>query len=304
MNSRVPSTRRRFAAAFLAAAFGILPTLYPRPAGAEDRRVLASFLPMYLFAREVAGGAPGVAVDLMLPASLGCPHDYALTPGDMRKIASADLFIANGYGMEEFLGAPVRKANPRIRIVETAKGVAPIRAGEGGHGGINPHTWVSPRNAILQVRSIEKALSAAYPGNAAVFRRNADAYAARLSALADEFSAAAAKFRNRSIVTFHDVFDYLARDLGLTIVGKIEETAGQEPSAGEIARLVRAIREKKAAAVFWEPQYPKRLADAIAAEAGVPSRVLDPVSTGSTDPSTYETVMRRNLQTLSEVLGK
>jgi ABC-type Zn uptake system ZnuABC Zn-binding protein ZnuA len=87
-------------------------------------------------------------------------------------------------------------------------------------------------------------------------------------------------------------------------VGKIEETAGQEPSAGEIARLVRAIREKKAAAVFWEPQYPKRLADAIAAEAGVPSRVLDPVSTGSTDPSTYETVMRRNLQTLSEVLGK
>jgi ABC-type Zn uptake system ZnuABC Zn-binding protein ZnuA len=300
MNSAVSTGRRRIAAAALAAFLA----LSPLPAGAGELRVLASFLPMYLFARGVAGDVPGIEVDLMLPASLGCPHDYALTPGDMRKIASADLFIANGYGMEEFLGAPVRKANPRIRIVEAANGVPPIRGGEGGHGGINPHTWVSPRNAILEVRNIEKALSAASPGDASAFRRNADAYAAKLSVLAGEFEAAAAKFRNRNIVTFHNVFDYLARDLGLVIVGEIEETAGQEPSAGEVARLVRSIREKKAAAVFWEPQYPKRLAEVIAAEAGVPSRVLDPVSTGTMTPTTYEDAMRRNLRTLSEVLGR
>ena len=289
----------------LAGFFLAIPLLLsPLSAGAGELRVLASFLPMYLFTRGVVGDVPGVYVDLMLPASLGCPHDYSLTPGDMRKIASADLFIANGYGMEEFLGAPVRKANPRIRIVETAEGVPPIRAGEGSHGGINPHTWVSPRNAVLQVRNIEKALSETSPGNAPAFRRNADAYIAKLTALAVEFDAAAARFRNRNIVTFHNVFDYLARDLGLNIVGQIEETAGQEPSAGEVARLVRIIREKKAAAVFWEPQYPKRLAEMIAVEAGVPSRVLDPVSTGSTAPSAYEDAMRRNLRTLAEVLGK
>jgi len=276
----------------------------PFPAGAGELRVLASFLPMYLFTRNVAGDTPGVIVDLMLPASLGCPHDYALTPGDMRKIAAADLFIANGYGMEEFLGAPVRKANPRIRIVETAEGVRPIRAEEGGHGGINPHTWVSPRNAILQVRNIEKALSAASPGNAPAFRRNADAYIAKLAVLAGEFEAASARFRNRNVVTFHNIFDYFAGDLGLNIVGKIEETPGQEPSAGEIGKLVRTIRGKRAAAVFWEPQYPKRLADVIAAETGIPSRVLDPVSTGSTAPAAYETIMRQNLRTLTEVLGK
>ncbi|MBI5576519.1 MAG: zinc ABC transporter substrate-binding protein [Deltaproteobacteria bacterium] len=273
----------------------------PFPAASGELRVLASFLPVYLFARNVANGAPGVSVEIMLPASLGCPHDYSLTPGDMKKIASADLFIANGYGMEEFLGAPVRKANPRIRVVESAQGAAPIRTD--GHGGVNPHTWVSPRNAIRQVRNIEKALSAVSPGNAGVFRRNADAYTAKLAVLAKEFDDASAKFRNRKIVTFHNVFDYLARDLGLEIVGEIEETPGQEPSAGEIARLIRSIRGKGAAAVFWEPQYPKRLADMIAAEAGVPSHALDPVSTGSADPSTYETVMRQNLRTLKEALG-
>ena len=277
--------------------------LLPLPADGAEVRVLASFLPVYLFAENVVGDVSGVSLELLLPASMGDPHDYALTPGDLRKIAAADLFLANGYGLEEFLGAPVRKANPRIRIVESAEGVPPLRAGKSGHGGINPHTWVSPRNAILQVRNIEKALSAVSPGNAPAFRRNADAYVASLSALAADFDSAARRFRNRNIVTFHNVFHYLARDLGLTVVGEIEETPGQEPSAGEVGKLIRVIREKKAAAVFWEPQYPKRLAEIIAVEAGVPSRALDPVSTGSTAPSAYEDVMRQNLRTLVEVLG-
>ncbi len=273
------------------------------PAGRPVLRVLASFLPMYVFTVNVAAGVPGVSVDLMLPASLGCPHDYALSPGDMRKIAAADLFIANGRGMEEFLGQPVLRANPRIAVVETGAAVAPIRTAGGEHGGVNPHTWVSPRNAILQVRAVEKALSAASPANASAFHRNADAYAARLASLAGEFDAAARRFRARNIVTFHNVFDYLARDAGLSVVGRIEETPGQEPSAGEIHALVRTIRRTKAAAVFAEPQYPERLAAIVAREAGVPLRVLDPLSTGAAGPAAYEDAMRRNLATLVDVLG-
>lgn len=285
----------------LLAAVLILPPFPPAAHGA-GLRVLTSFLPMDIFTRNIVGDAPGVSVKMMLPATLGCPHDYSLSPGDMRKISEADLFVANGYGMEDFLGAPIRRANPDIRIVETASSVVPLHAG-GGHGEINPHTWVSPRNAILQVRAIEKALSAVSPGNGPVFRRNADAYVGRLEILAGEFDEAATHFRDRNIVTFHNVFDYLARDLGLTVVGWIEETPGQEPSAGEMRDLIRTIRERKAAAVFAEPQYPGRLAAMVAGEAGVPVLLLDPVSTGSTMPSTYEDIMRRNLRTLAEALG-
>ncbi len=294
----------------VALAAGLALSLLPPPARAADLRVLASFLPMYLFARNVVGDAPGVTVDLMLPASLGCPHDYSLSPGDMRKIAEADVLIVNGLGMEDFLGSPVRRANPKIHVVETASSVIPLRAGAsshghaaGGHREVNPHTWVSPRNAILQVRAIEKALSGISPENADVFRRNADAYADRLETLAREFDETARRFRNRNIVTTHNVFDYLARDIGLTIVGWIQETAGQEPSAGEMRDLVRTIRDTKAAVVFAEPQYPRRLAETVAREAGVAVRLLDPVSTGSEDITTYEDVMRRNLATLAEALG-
>jgi len=273
----------------------------PSAGAAEPLRVLTSFLPMEIFTRNVAGKTPGVIVESMLPASLGCPHDYALTPGDMKKIASAELFVANGLGMEEFLGDPVLRANPGIRILETARAVRPIRE---PHGGFNPHTWVSPRNAILQVREIEKALSAARPALAPSFRRNADAYVSRLSALSAEFDAAARTFRRKNIVTFHDVFEYLARDVGLTVVGVIESAPGQEPSAGEIRKLARTIREKDVPAVFSEPQYSPRIAEALAREAGVPVRVLDPVATGSPSPTAYEDAMRRNLMTIREALSE
>lgn len=284
----------RAAAALLALALLCAP---PAAAAKEPGlRVLASFLPIYLFAHNVVGDTPGITVERMLPAALGCPHDYALTPGDMRKIARADLFLANGRGMEDFLGAPVRRANPGIRVVETASAVPPT-------GEDNPHTWVSPRNAILQVRAIEQALAEASPENAPIFRRNADAYIERLGALVREFDEAAGRFRNRRIVTFHNVFDYLARDLDLEVVGHIEETPGQEPSAGEVAALVRRIRDTKAAALFAEPQYPTRLAEVIAKEAGIPVRTLDPVATGSISPAAYEDAMRRNLAILAEVLS-
>jgi len=282
------------AAALLAIA--ILWTPPPAAAKEPELRVLASFLPISLFARNVVGKAPGVTVETMLPPALGCPHDYALTPGDMRKIARADLFLVNGRGMEDFLGAPVLRANPAVRIVETASAVPALEKP-------NPHTWVSPRNAILQVRSIEQALSAASPGNAPVFRRNADAYIGRLGALVRESDEAAGRFRNRKVVVFHNVFDYLARDLGLTIVGYIEETPGQEPSAGEVVSLVRRIRDAKAAVLLAEPQYPARLAEMIGKEAGIPVRTLDPVATGSLSPTAYEEAMRRNLAILSEVLA-
>lgn len=283
-----------------------LPARAPAAGAAAPRplRVVATFLPMYLFAAEVAAGVPGVTVELLLPAALGCPHDYALTPGDLRKLAAADIVVANGLGMEEFLGAPVREANPRARVVETAQEVAPLAAAGHDHdGGVNPHAWVSPRNAALQLRAIGEALAEAAPDRAPLFRENAAASAARLTALAEEFDAAARSFRRRNIVTAHGVFGYLARDLGLAVVGEIEETPGQEPSAAAIRRLAATIREKRVPAVFAEPQYPEKAAAVVAREAGVPVRILDPIATGDAAPGAYERAMRRNLAVLAETLA-
>lgn len=78
--------------------------------GGVKQTVLATTFPIYQIVRNVTNGREGMKADLMLPSRLGCPHDYMLTPQDMQKLAKADILVVNGLGMEEFLGAPVKKA--------------------------------------------------------------------------------------------------------------------------------------------------------------------------------------------------
>ena len=287
-----------------------------------ELNVLCTTFPVHQIARNVAQGREGVALQLMLPAGMGCPHDYALTPQDMRKLASADVLVVNGLGLEEFLDAPVLAANPGIEIVDSSAGIRDLleyahdpHEAEDEHGhedhdhahpheGVNPHLFASPRQAARIALNVAAGLSKADPDGAATYFRNAQAYAARLNALADELAALGRTLKNNRIVEPHGVFDYLARDMGLEIAAVLRPH-GQEPSAAEMLDLVREIREKQAGAIFTEPQYPAKIGAALARETGLPTATLDPVATGPDEAPLdyYETAMRKNMEVLRAVLG-
>lgn len=89
-------------------------------------RILATTFPVFLFTQNVVQGASGVLVESMLPPSMGCPHDYVLTPSDMEKISRATILVVNGLGLEEFLGAPVLRANPKVVLVDSSLGIKEI----------------------------------------------------------------------------------------------------------------------------------------------------------------------------------
>jgi ABC-type Zn uptake system ZnuABC Zn-binding protein ZnuA len=311
--------------------------LLPGASGAAPLRVLCTTFPMYQLTRNVGQGREGLAVSLLLPAQLGCPHDYALTPQDMRRLSRADLLVVNGLGLEDFLGAPIREANPRAVVLEPAAGIADVlfcgeaagrghgdaepqgeaegpgdghdrQTGEGHehhHAGANPHLFASPRQAARLAGAIAAGLGKADPEGAALYARNAQAYADRLNRLADEMVALGQGLRNRRIVTQHGVFDYLARDMGLEVVAVVQAHAGQDPSAAEMLALVKTIRERGAAALFTEPQYPPEVGKTIAGETGIPVASLDPAASGPENAPLdyYETAMRRNLSVLMSVLG-
>ena len=299
------------------------------PAGKTGQpiRVLCSTFPIYLFTRTVAAGSKNLQVDLMIPAGMGCPHDYALTPQDMQKISTADVFVANGLGLEEFLGTPFKSANPRVKLVDTSAGIgdliqitdeagpeadhfdraaySPVLAREGSHHhDSNPHLFASPRMAARIVGNISVTLVEVDPAEADLFRSNAGASAAALDKLADDLAAELKPAQSRKIVTEHAIFDYLARDCGLAVAAVIEETPGQEPSAHQMIELARRIHESGAAALFTEPQYPAKVGQTIALEVGIPVATLDPVATGPENPPVdyYEKTMRANLETLKKTL--
>jgi len=296
-----------------------------------ELNVLCTTFPIHLIARNVAQGRAGVDLQLMLPAGMGCPHDYALTPQDMRKLAAADVLVVNGLGLEEFLGAPVRTANPDIETIDSSAGIqdlleyahehaeaeedhdheaeadhdhAEYDHGHHHHAGVNPHLFASPRQAARIALNVAAGLSKADPEGAGVYFRNAQAYADRLNALADEMAALGSTLKNNRIVEPHGVFDYLARDMGLEVVAVLRPH-GQEPSAAEMLELVRTLRAKQAGAIFTEPQYPAKVGAALARETGLPTATLDPVATGPDEAPLdyYETAMRQNMETLRATLG-
>ena len=296
-----------------------------------ELNVLCTTFPIHLIARNVAQGRAGVDLQLMLPAGMGCPHDYALTPQDLRKIAAADVLVVNGLGLEEFLGAPVKTANPDVETVDSSAGIPNLLEyahehaeaeedhdheaeadpghaehdhGHHHHAGVNPHLFASPRQAARIALNVAAGLSKADPEGAGVYFRNAQAYADRLNALADEMAALGRTLKNNRIVEPHGVFDYLARDMGLEVVAVLRPH-GQEPSAAEMLELVRTLRAKQAGAIFTEPQYPAKVGAALARETGLPTATLDPVATGPDEAPLdyYETAMRQNMETLRATLG-
>ncbi|WP_308774549.1 metal ABC transporter solute-binding protein, Zn/Mn family [uncultured Bilophila sp.] len=279
-------------------------------------RVLATTFPVYQIVHNVVRDVPGMEVQLMLPAQAGCPHDYALTPQDVGKLAQADVLVVNGLGMEAFLGSPSARSKKELRTVDASKGISGLlpytdeeTAHEGHeghhHGGMNPHLFASPRMAAQMARSIAGQLADLDPGNAAAYWSNGENYARTLDALADEFAALGGKLKNNRIITQHGVFDYLARDMGLEVAAVIQADDTQAPSASDMMKLVKAIRGRHVGAIFTEPQYPDKIAATLSRETGVATAKLDPVATGPAIAPLdyYEKTMRANLHTLESTLG-
>ena len=329
----------------VAAFLGALLLTIVSPAGsiADDSTIdiIATTFPVHLITQAVVAGDPGAGLDLLLSPSLGCPHDYVLTPADMRRAGNAEVIITNGLGLDDFIDDLIgnRKDGGPI-VVDSSRGLLGImeyakehhddeghddhhecdghgdteghhspaeHSAEGGHRheGVNPHIFASPLMAASMALNIARQLGAARPSMASRYLANATAFMTRMTVLDAEFRVAVGRLKNRRIVTQHGVFDYLARDAGLEIVAVIQTHPGKEPSASEMLELVRKIRAAGAGAVFAEPQYRLKMPQALSLEAGIPMGILDPVANGpeGAEPDYYEKTMRANIAVLEKYLG-
>jgi zinc/manganese transport system substrate-binding protein/manganese/iron transport system substrate-binding protein len=267
-------------------------------------------------------GGPKVSVTSLVPKG-GEVHTFDPSPSDVVKVKEADLVVLNGLGLDEWLGQVVVDAGSSAPIVELAEDLEGVEylegsehegedgegAGdnEGPHAGevLNPHLWLNVDYARRYTERIAASLAAADPHDAAAYRAGAAGYDARLAGLDEEIRSLLATIpeANRRLVSFHEAFPYFAAAYGLEIVGVIIDSPGQDPSAGEIAELVNAIRASGARAVFTEAQFSPDLARTVADEAGV-EVVSDLYNDSLGDPpiDTYEAMMRWNAERTVEAL--
>jgi zinc transport system substrate-binding protein len=283
------------------------------PARSGKIRVLTTILPLYDFAREVGGKY--VEVRNLLPPGVD-PHEFALSPRDIALVAGADVLIANGGGLDDFLTDAMQRARVTDKpVLEVSDGLPMLASAEHeereghGHETGDPHLWLNPKFARTYARRIAAAIvgELARRGEekaAEAVRQRAARYDAELVRLDADYRRALEPLPNRSFIAFHGAFAYLAARYRLKVAAVWQTTPGREPAPHDIGAILRLAKAQHIRALFAEPQFSSRALEMIAADSGMKVYVLDPFETApDLDAARYLDVMRRNLATLVRALG-
>lgn len=269
---KIMTSRPLLAGLFCAVLAGMLwLALTPKetaPPPAQDEKplkVVTTFTIIADMARNVAGEAAVVESITKPGAEI---HDYQPTPKDILRAQDADLILWNGMNLERWFERFLQDV-PGAKSVIVTEGIEPLSIYEGPYDGKpNPHAWMSTGNALIYIRNIEQALAEADPKNAAIYKKNADAYAARIEELRAQLqqSLNAIPAAQRYLVTSEGAFSYLARDFNLQEVYLWPINADQQGTPQQIRTVIDTVRANNIPVVFSESTVSPRPAQQVAEE--------------------------------------
>lgn len=289
--------------------------------------IVTTIFPEYDWTRNILGSDPAGAELILLMDNGVDPHSYQPSVEDIMTISGCDLFIYVGGESDAWVEDALKEAvNPDLKTVnlmealgDAAKEEAVVEGmqEEGGKDHeheeepeYDEHVWLSLKNAMILSEAIEAVLSEIDPENTAVYQDNLDNYKAELAALDKKYeevvSAAAVK-----TLLFGDRFPfrYLADDYGLSYYAAFPGCSAEtEASFETILFLSEKVKELSLPAVLTIDGSDKKIAETVAANAGVSAKILTLDSMQSVKKeeidagTTYLSLMEKNLSVLQEAL--
>lgn len=260
-------------------------------------QVVASFYPMAEFTRNIGGDKVNVSV--LIPDGVE-PHSWEPSAKDLESIKDANLFVYNGVVEGWAPQAIAALGSDKVNSVEAGKGLFSASN--------DPHTWISPKNAIQEVENIKDALIKVDPTNKEVYEENTKNYIAKLQDLDKRFTKLGKEARHKEFVTTHAAFGYLARDYGLKQIPIMGISPLAEPTPKELKALVEVIKAHNITAVYAEPLISRNIADTIAKATKTEVLTLNPAAGLTPEEKKqnldYVSIMNDNLRNLSLSLLK
>jgi zinc transport system substrate-binding protein len=274
---------------------------------------------MFDFAQKIGGDK--VEVTNMVPSGME-PHDWEPTPLDIVTLENTDVFVYNGAGMEHWVEDVLASLSSKSLItVEASNGITLME----GHGheheegedheedheedehAFDPHVWLSPSNAKIEMENIKNAFVQAHPEDAAYFEANFETWAKELDALDKEFKDALSPFAGKDIIVAHQAFGYLCAAYGLNQVAIEGLSPDSEPDPARVAEIIDFAKEHAVKVIFFEELVSPKVAETIAKAIGAKTDVLSPVE-GLSDEQLasggdYFSAMRQNLKALTAALA-
>jgi zinc/manganese transport system substrate-binding protein len=244
-------------------------------------------------------------------------HVFEPKPSDAKALVRSRLLVINGLGFDPWAQKLAKSAGYKGETVVVSRGVKPlVLAEEDPHGKkghkdqghhhdeADPHAWQNPHNVVLYTRNIAAALVKVDPAGGAAYQANANAYVKELQTLDAWAKAqfAALPAYKRKVITSHDAFGYLAAQYQIKFLAPQGVSTDAEPSARDVAQLIRQIQREKIKAVFVENMSNPRLLTQLTKDAGVTvgaTLYSDALSSANKPGSTYLQMMRHNVTQLA-----
>ena len=254
----------------------VAPTAVPPTAApAVKLNVVSSVAPLVNIIFNIAGDK--VQVVGIIPEGTDS-HTFEPAPSDAVKMSKADVMFFNGLDLE-LPTIKLANANKKPSAQIVILGEQTIKPDqyqydfsfpkENGHP--NPHLWMNPMNALRYGEIVKDTLSARDAANAAVYQANYDKFKQRIT----DLDAAITKTlnsippNNRKLLTYHDSFAYfVVRYPTMKVIGAIQPSSFGEPSAQEVAKLIKQIKAEKVPAIFGSEVFPSKVLEQIAKESG------------------------------------
>jgi zinc transport system substrate-binding protein len=277
-------------------------------------KVIASFYPLYEFAKNVGGEK--TEVSSFVPIGIE-PHDWEPSSGDILELKNSDIFIYNGAGFEPFVEQLIDSGEyDNVVFVESAKGIDLMRPEnhdeehdemEDEHDfEYDPHIWLDPILVKHQVMMIKNAMIEADPQNTQYYETNANAYNEKLDSLDSKIRKELSNCQKDTFMPFHDAFSYFANRYGLKVFPLSGVAPESEATAAELKKFVDFVKEHQIKVIFSEDLVDPRLAEVLADEADAQVIILSPLE-GLTNEDlaagkTYLSKMEENLENLKVAL--
>jgi zinc/manganese transport system substrate-binding protein len=280
------------------------------------RILLASSLAISLLASAQATAADKIAVtasfsilgdlvravggDRVTVTSLVGPnedaHVFEPKPTDAKTIVRSQLLVTNGLDFEPWATKLAKSAGYQGATVVASTGVKARPS--------DPHAWQNPNNIELYVRNIAAGLAKVDASGAAIYQANADAYVKELQTLDAWVKAQFADILvvKRKVITSHDAFGYFGAHYQIKFIAPQGLNTETEPSAKQVAVLIKQIQREKIKAIFVENMSNPKLLDQLSKDAGATvgaSLYADALSGPDQPGATYLQMMRHNVTQLA-----
>jgi zinc transport system substrate-binding protein len=235
--------------------------------------ISVSILPQKYFIERLAGDK--VDVNVMVPPGAS-PATYEPTASQLSSLTRSALYMKIGYlGFELSWMEKICSVNPSMKVVDLSTGINLLMGAEDegqsqehrhGHGGIDPHIWMSARNAAVMAASMYESLCTLLPGEKELLAANLTGLLLEIDSLDQRIAGMLAGMEHRSFMIYHPSLSYFARDYNLKQFPL--ELEGKTPSPAHLKKMSDLGREQHISTIFVQVEFDQKNAEVLAQEIG------------------------------------